>query len=96
MNILTQTATIVKTNFLPYVASKHRGLFEFGIKALSLSSFNSLNSNARRIITNDNTAHSKLKRCLKTRNTSLISKSSSSRKDKPLRFFFGLSLPPSG
>lgn len=47
---------------MPYVLPKHKSLFKFGISAFSLAPFNSLNSNARLIIENTNTASSKVYR----------------------------------
>lgn len=47
---------------MPYVLPKHKKLFEFGISGFSLTPFNSLNSNARLIIGNTNTALSKVYR----------------------------------
>ena len=62
MTSLTKTVRVVQNNMLPYVALKHRKLFEFGIKAFSLTSFTSLAGNARKTVSNRNTAHSKLYR----------------------------------
>lgn len=47
---------------MPYVLPKHKNLFKFGISAFSLAPFNSLNSNARLIIENENTALSNVYR----------------------------------
>jgi len=45
---------------LPHVPLKHQELFKFGISAFSLTSFNSLSSNARLVVENINTAQSKV------------------------------------
>lgn len=61
-DIVNQTGILVNTKILPQVRAKHQGLFKFGVQALSFSPFNSLNSNARQIIENTNTACSKVYR----------------------------------
>lgn len=61
-DIVYQTGILVNTKILPQVKTKHQGLFSFGIQALSFSPFSSLNSNARGIIKNPNTACSKVYR----------------------------------
>jgi hypothetical protein len=60
MNSLKKTARVIQSNLLPHVTLKHMKLFNFGLKAFSLSPFASLASNARQTISNRNTAHSKL------------------------------------
>jgi large-conductance mechanosensitive channel len=65
MNSLEKTVSVIKSNILPYVIPKHKGLFEFGLQALSLRSFKTLNSNARKTIANRNTAQSKIYRLVK-------------------------------
>lgn len=62
INVLKQSAKLIDNNILPNVSPKHKKLFEFGICAFSLTPFNSLNSNARMIVENDNTALSKVYR----------------------------------
>jgi len=62
MSSLKKTARVVQNNFMPHVPLKHMKLFNFGVKAFSLTSFTSLASNARKTIANRNTAHSKLYR----------------------------------
>lgn len=59
---MKQSAKLIGNNILPNVSPKHKDLFRFGISAFSLASFNSLNSNARMIIENNNTASSKVYR----------------------------------
>lgn len=61
-DIVYQTGILVNTKILPQVKAKHQGLFKFGVQALSFSPFSSLNSNARQIIENINTASSKVYR----------------------------------
>ena len=61
-DIVYQTGILVNTKILPQVKTKHQGLFKFGLQALSFSPFASLNSNARQIIENSNTACSKVYR----------------------------------
>ena len=61
-NIVYQTGILVNNKILPQIKTKHQGLFKFGIQALSFSPFNSLNSNARQIIENSNTACSRIYR----------------------------------
>lgn len=62
MSILRQSRRLIQDRFLPHVTPKHKELFQFGIKAFSLRPFVSLNSNARTIIQNRNTAESKVYR----------------------------------
>jgi len=62
INVLKQSVKLIDNNILPNVSLKHKNLFKFGISAFSLASFNSLNSNARMIIKNTNTASSKVYR----------------------------------
>ena len=62
MSILRQSRSLVNRKFLPHVKPKHKSLFLFGIKAFSLRSFRSLNSNARIVIPNRHTAESKVYR----------------------------------
>lgn len=59
---MKQSAKLIGNNILPNVLSKHKDLFKFGISAFSLTPFNSLNSNARMIVENTNTASSKVYR----------------------------------
>lgn len=62
INILKYSAQLLNNQILPNILVKHQGLFTFGIQALSFSAFTSLNSNARQIIENSNTACSKIYR----------------------------------
>lgn len=62
INVLKQSVRLIGNNILPNVLPKHQDLFKFGIQAFSLTSFNSLNSNARVVIENINTASSKVYR----------------------------------
>lgn len=55
----------MKTKIFPFILPKHKGLFEFGISALTLQRFASLNSNARQVIENVSTAHSKIYRLVR-------------------------------
>lgn len=57
----------MKTRLLPFVRPKHRLLFSFGLSALTLQKFTSLNGNARCVVGNENTAHSKIYRLVKNR-----------------------------
>lgn len=59
-DIVYQTGILVNTKILPQIKTKHQGLFKFGLQALSLSPFASLNSNARMVIANESTATSKI------------------------------------
>ena len=59
---MKHSISLVSSNILPQVKIKHQKLFQFGISAFSLSSFTSLNSNARTVIENVNTASSKVYR----------------------------------
>lgn len=67
MTIINQTITFLNQSILPMVSSRHQGLFRFGVQALTLQSFTSLNSNARTIIANRKTAESKVFRLTHTR-----------------------------
>lgn len=60
MNIIYQTFKFLNSNVLPTISTKHKSLFNFGIQALTLQSFTSLNSNARMAVVNRNTAESKM------------------------------------
>jgi len=62
INILKQSVKLIDNNILPNVSPKHKYLFKFGIQAFSLTPFNSLNSNARMMVKNTNTASSKVYR----------------------------------
>ena len=62
INILKHSVRLLNNQILPNVKVKHKDLFRFGISAFSLSSFNSLNSNARQVVENINTASSKVYR----------------------------------
>lgn len=62
MTILKQSQKLVNDTFLSHVKLQHKHLFLFGIKAFSLRAFKSLNSNARMVIPNRNTAESKVYR----------------------------------
>ncbi|MEI6532646.1 MAG: hypothetical protein WCO06_02280 [Candidatus Roizmanbacteria bacterium] len=71
MNILQESVKIINRLFLPHVHAHQKYLFQFGMYAFVLTSrFESLNSNARLIIDNPNTAVSKVYRLL--RNESLL------------------------
>lgn len=60
MNIIKQTYGFLQNEVFPAIPLRHRQLFAFGIKALTLQDFVSLNSNARRVVANRNTAESKI------------------------------------
>lgn len=62
INVLKQSVRLIDNNILPNVSPKHKDLFKFGISAFSLTAFSSLNSNARMIVENANTALSKVYR----------------------------------
>ncbi len=62
INVLKQSVKLIGNNILPNVSPKHKDLFRFGISAFSLTPFNSLNSNARMMVENINTASSKVYR----------------------------------
>jgi len=62
INVLKHSVKLLNNQILPNVKIKHKGLFKFGINAFSLAPFCSLNSNARMIIENTNTACSKVYR----------------------------------
>lgn len=64
-NILHESVAIIQERFIPAVSKKHVHLFRFGIVALTLSPFRSLNSNARTTITNEHTAYTKMYRLTK-------------------------------
>jgi len=64
MNIVGQTRRFVTKRILSCIKPKHTKLFEFGLKALSFSPYDSLNSNARGIIENIHTASSKIYRLM--------------------------------
>ncbi len=53
---------MLNNQILPNISAKHKGLFTFGIQALSLAPFSSLNSNARCVVANESTACSKIYR----------------------------------
>ena len=59
INVLKQSVKLIGNNILPNISPKHQGLFKFGISAFSLTVFSSLNSNARMVVENINTASSK-------------------------------------
>ena len=71
LNIVQETVAIIQNKFCPFVSSKHIHQFRFGVQAFTLSSFESLNSNARLVVENTNTAHSKMHRL--TSNVGIIS-----------------------
>lgn len=60
MNIIKQTYGFLQNEVFPVIPLRHRPLFSFGIKALTLQNFVSLNSNARRVVANRSTAESKI------------------------------------
>jgi hypothetical protein len=62
MDIVGQTRVFVTTKILPTIKKQHVTLFIFGIKALSLTAYDSLGSNARQIVENTCTASSKMYR----------------------------------
>lgn len=64
MSILGQTKRFVMTRILSVVKPKHQKLFSFGIQALTLTSYESLGSNARLVIQNVSTASSKIYRLM--------------------------------
>lgn len=64
-NILHESVAIIQEKFIPAVSKKHLHLFRFGIAALTLSPFRSLNSNARVTVRNEHTAYTKMYRLTK-------------------------------
>jgi hypothetical protein len=68
MNIVGQTRKFVSTRLLSHVKPKHRGLFAFGLQALTLTPYESLGSNARQVIENVATASSKIYRLVSNKN----------------------------
>ena len=70
VNIVQETIQIIQNKFSPFVSIKHIHQFHFGMKAFTLSSYESLNSNARLVEEKANTAHSKIHRL--TSNTKII------------------------
>lgn len=70
LNIVQETVQIIQSSFLPFVSNKHIHQFYFGIQAFTLSSFESLKSNARLVVEKPNTAHSKMHRL--TSNANII------------------------
>lgn len=62
MSIVGQTSKFVMKRLLIHVPQKQQQLFAFGIKALSLTPYDSLGSNARVIVSNTCTAASKIYR----------------------------------
>lgn len=62
LNIVQETMEIIQSKFCPFVSSKHIHQFRFGVQAFTLSSFESLKSNARLVVEKPNTAHSKMHR----------------------------------
>ena len=64
-NILHESVAIIQEKFIPAVSKKHLHLFRFGIAALTLSPFRSLNSNARITIRNKHSAYTKMYRLTK-------------------------------
>jgi len=64
-NILQKSFGIINEKYIPFVSLKHLRLFWFGIYSLTFMRFESLNSNARLIIENRNTAQSKISRLVK-------------------------------
>lgn len=62
MNILKQTHEFLQKEILSGIKQKHTKLFTFGVKALTLRSFISLNANARMVIGNRSTAETKISR----------------------------------
>jgi DDE family transposase len=69
LNILQKSVEIINTQFFPHVTLKHIHQFRFGIQAFTFSPFSSLNSNARLVVENRQTASSKMYRL--TRNTGM-------------------------
>ncbi|HLD11952.1 MAG TPA: transposase [Patescibacteria group bacterium] len=60
MNIIQETFSFLQSRILPEISGKHKRLFSFGIHALSLHPFVSLNGNARMVVPNRSTAESKI------------------------------------
>lgn len=60
MNVVYQTQRILATQVLPSLKKRHQKLFSFGVQALTLQSFVSLNGNARMVVGNRSTAESKI------------------------------------
>ncbi len=71
MNILGQTRKFVMKRILTVVKPKQQKMFSFGIAALSLTSYDSLGSNARMVVKNISTAASKIYRLVS--NKTLVS-----------------------
>jgi len=64
-NIVRDIRVLVQNKLLPVVPSKWTALFSFGLEAFSLRPFQSAGSNARTVVSNRNTAGSKVLRLLK-------------------------------
>ncbi|GEM_PF-6098941 len=64
-NILHESVRIIQEKFIPVVPKKQLHLFRFGIASLTLSPFQSLNSNARMTVSNMHTAYTKMYRLTK-------------------------------
>lgn len=60
MHIINQTIKFLNKNVFPIVSARHQNLFRFGVQALTLQRYTSLNSNARTVISNRKTAESNM------------------------------------
>ncbi len=71
MHILRESTKYFQANILLHIQKRHRKLFAFGYSSLTLSHFQSLNSNARMVVQNRSTAESKMYRLVS--NTKILS-----------------------
>ncbi len=71
MHILRESTKYFQANILLHIQKRHRKLFTFGYSSLTLSHFQSLNSNARMVVQNRSTAESKMYRLVS--NTKILS-----------------------
>lgn len=67
MHILKESTKYFQVKILPHIQKRHRKLFSFGYSSLTLNHFVSLNSNARMVVANRNTAESKIYRLVSNR-----------------------------
>lgn len=68
MNLLNHTKVVIDKHILSRVRLKHFEMFKFGICAFTLRKYDSLGSNARQVVANENTASSKVWRLTKNAN----------------------------
>lgn len=64
IDIVADTRLVIQNKLLPSVPSRWRGQLSFGLEAFTLRPFQSAGSNARSVVTNTNTAASKVRRLL--------------------------------